>query len=76
MFNYASLFSGNLTFTDPQNFIQVELNAILQANADVLSDMFGLLGNTDKKLLYAEIGMRFQMGIDCVSDLFSSINGM
>lgn len=68
-----SLFSGNLTFTDPKNFIYVELNAILQANADVLADMFELLGNTNKKIYYSDIGARFQTGIDVVGDPFSSI---
>lgn len=46
-----SLFSGNLTFTDPNNFIYVELKAILQASADVLANMFELLGKPDKKKL-------------------------
>lgn len=55
--------------TDPQNFIYVELNAILQANAVVLAQFFKLLGNQAKFKYYDDIGQRFQIGINAVSDI-------
>jgi len=58
-----------LSNTDPQNFIYVELNAILQANAVVLAQFFKLLGNQDKFKYYDDIGHRFQVGINAVSDI-------
>lgn len=64
--------SGDLSNTDPQNYIYVELNAILQANAVVLAQMFKLLGNLAKYNLYNDIGERFQIGINAVSDIFFS----
>lgn len=55
----------------------MELNAILQANADILSEMFKLLGNTEKQKHYSEIGQRFLVGIEVVSDVYSrGINGV
>lgn len=60
-------FPGDLSNTDPQNFIYVELNAILQANAVVLAQMFKLLNNTAKFKHYNDIGNRFQIGINAVS---------
>lgn len=56
--------------TDPQNFIYVELNAILQANAVVLGQMFKLLGNIVKSNYYNDIGQRFQIGINAVSNIY------
>jgi len=67
------LFSGDLSNTDPQNFIYVELNAILQANAVVLAQFFKLLGNQAKFKYYDDIGQRFQIGINAVSDIISII---
>jgi len=63
------LFSGDLSNTDPQNFIYVELNAILQANAVVLAQLFKLLGNQAKFKHYNDIGHRFQIGINAVSEI-------
>lgn len=63
------IFSGDLSNTDPQNFIYVELNAILQANAVVLAQLFKLLGNDAKFKYYNDIGHRFQIGINAVSDI-------
>lgn len=60
---------GDLSNTDPQNFIYVELNAILQANAVVLAQMFKLLGNQAKYNHYNDIGHRFQIGINAVSNI-------
>lgn len=67
------LFSGDLSNTDPQNFIYVELNAILQANAVVLAQFFKLLGNQAKFKYYDDIGQRFQIGINAVSDIIPNI---
>ncbi|VVC44697.1 Hypothetical protein CINCED_3A004273 [Cinara cedri] len=58
--------TGDLSNTDPQNFIYVELNAILQANAVVLAQMFKLLNNSAKFKHYNEIGNRFQIGINAL----------
>jgi len=58
-----------LSNTDPQNFIYVELNAILQANAVVLAQLFKLLGNQAKFKYYNDIGHRFQIGINAVRDI-------
>ncbi|XP_050422489.1 trehalase-like [Adelges cooleyi] len=58
--------TGDLANTDPQNFIYVELNAILQANAVVLAHMFKLLGNIEKYKYYNDIGNRFQIGINAL----------
>jgi len=62
-------FLGDLSNTDPQNFIYVELNSILQANAVVLAQMFKLLGNKAKFNHYNDIGHRFLIGINAVSDV-------
>lgn len=73
VFNYLQfIFAGDLSNTDPQNFIYVELNAILQANAVVLAQMFKLLGNPDKFKYYNDVGHRFQIGINAVSDIFNN----
>lgn len=56
--------------TDPQNFIYVELNAILQANAVVLGQMFKLIGNLVKSNYYNDIAQRFQIGINAVSNIY------
>ncbi|XP_060878731.1 trehalase-like [Metopolophium dirhodum] len=58
--------TGDLSNTDPQNFIYVELNAILQANAVVLAQLFKLLGNQAKFKYYNDIGHRFQIGINAL----------
>lgn len=44
----------------------MELNAILQANAVVLAQMFKLLGDAVKYKHYNDIGHRFQIGINAV----------
>lgn len=62
-------FPGNLTNTDPQNFIYVELNAILMSNAIILARFFKLQKNNDKFNFYRNIMKSFQSGIDAVSDL-------
>ncbi|XP_050538011.1 trehalase-like isoform X2 [Daktulosphaira vitifoliae] len=65
-FNNYGKFSESLFNTNPQNFIYVELNAILQSNADILSNMFTLEGNYKKANLYEGIAKRFQIGIDAL----------
>lgn len=62
--------TGGLIKTNPENFIYVELNSILQANACFLGKMYELLGDLDKSKYYYDIGHRFQMGINAVSDIF------
>lgn len=67
------IFLGDLSNTDPQNFIYVELNAILQANAVALAQMFKILGHVAKYKYYKDIGHRFQIGINAVSILLKQV---
>lgn len=68
------MFSGTLLDTDPQNFIYVELNSILQSNCVILSKLFENNGNLLKAKKYRIIAERFQVGIDVVRNFQTHIN--
>ncbi|XP_050422492.1 trehalase-like isoform X1 [Adelges cooleyi] len=65
-FNDNGRNTGTLMNTDPQNFIYVELNSILQGNARILSELFLLTKNYAKATKYAALAQRFQIGIDAL----------
>lgn len=49
-----------------EDIIPVDLNALLQRNARILSEFHSHLGNTVKALHFAKIAVKFQQGIDNV----------
>jgi hypothetical protein len=55
--------------TNPLDFTYVELNSIMQSNANVLSKMYLFINDTIKSEFYKQIAHRFQIGINAVSIL-------
>lgn len=52
---------------NPLNFVYVELNAVLQSNANILSQMFLMKKDQANYIYYKEMAHRFQVGINAVS---------
>jgi len=53
--------------TNPLNFVYVELNAVLQSNSNILSQMFLMKKDQANYIYYKEMAHRFQVGINAVS---------
>ncbi|XP_025409742.1 trehalase-like isoform X2 [Sipha flava] len=52
--------------TNPLDFTYVELNSIMQSNANVLSKMYLFINDTIKSEFYKQIAHRFQIGINAL----------
>lgn len=68
------IFSGTILDTNPQNFLYVELNSILQSNCVILSKYFKILNKPHKYEYYKGLAINFQTGIDNVSTYSYIIN--
>lgn len=62
-----SILTGMLLKTNPLNFAYVELNAVMQSNANILSNMFLQRNDKSNHRFYKIIAQRFQIGINAVS---------
>lgn len=65
-FNTNGTDGGTLADIDTPNFINVDLNAILHANAVTLAEWFHILDDPVKSAYYKAIAKRFLIGIEAV----------
>uniref|UniRef100_A0A8D8LCN1 Trehalase n=1 Tax=Cacopsylla melanoneura TaxID=428564 RepID=A0A8D8LCN1_9HEMI len=65
-FNKNGTDGGTLADIDTPNFINVDLNAILHANAVTLAEWFHILDDPVKSMYYKNIAKRFLIGIEAV----------
>lgn len=66
--------TGGLENLDTPNFINVDLNAILHANAVTLAEWFHILDDPVKAMYYKNLAKRFLIGIEAV--LWSEEDGI
>lgn len=61
------MYIETLLKTNPLNFVYVELNSIMQSNANILSKLYSLINDKINSEFYKQIAHRFQIGINAVS---------
>lgn len=62
-----NILTETLLKTNPLNFAYVELNSIMQLNANILSNMYLIANDQKNSKFYKDLARRFQIGINAVS---------
>jgi len=68
-FKNFNILTETLLKTNPLNFAYVELNSIMQLNANILSNMYLIAKDQKNSKFYKDLARRYQIGINAVSIL-------